>query len=52
MIVAPMDFARLPIITMIGALLYGEVIDVYLAIGAVFILAGNGVNLWSQKRRA
>ncbi len=50
MIVAPMDFLRLPIITVIGALAYNEAIQPEIAIGAALILSGNALNLWGQHR--
>ncbi len=48
-VVMPMDFLRLPLSALIGYLLYTEQIDVYTAVGAALILAGNLFNL---KRRA
>lgn len=48
-VVMPMDFLRLPLAALIGFLLYSEQIDVYTAVGAGLILAGNLFNL---RRRA
>jgi len=48
-VVMPMDFLRLPLSALIGFLLYSEVIDLYTAIGAALILAGN---LFNMPRRA
>ncbi|MEW9808471.1 DMT family transporter [Mesorhizobium sp. ZMM04-5] len=45
MVVMPMDFLRLPLSALIGVLLYSEQIDVYTAVGATLILAGNLFNL-------
>ena len=44
-VVMPIDFARLPAIALIGALVYGERIDAALVAGGALILAGNWVNL-------
>ena len=48
--VMPVDFARLPVIALVGALLYGESIEPTLIAGAALIVAGNWLNL--RKRRA
>ncbi len=50
MVVAPMDFLRLPLIGAIGYLAYGEMIDPLVGIGATLIIAGNAINIWSQRR--
>jgi len=44
-LVAPMDFLRLPIIAVVGALLYGEPLLLSVFVGAAVIFAGNLVNL-------
>ncbi len=50
-VVAPLDFLRLPLIAVVGALAYAEPFDpVVLAGGAVIILA-NAVNLWGERSR-
>jgi drug/metabolite transporter (DMT)-like permease len=46
-VVVPMDFLRVPLSAVIGWLLYAEQIDVYTALGAALILAGNMLNLKS-----
>lgn len=48
-LVVPMDFLRLPLAGLAGWWLYGEGIDLWLVIGAVFIIAGNLVNLFAAK---
>ena len=48
-LIAPMDFLRVPLSALIGWLLYSEQIDIYVALGAALILAGNMLNL---KRKA
>jgi drug/metabolite transporter (DMT)-like permease len=51
-IVAPMDFLRLPLIAVVGAVLYGEGLAPTLAIGALIIVAANTLNLWGERRAA
>jgi len=48
--VAPMEFIRLPVITFIGMMLYDEPFIWAVAIGAVFILAGNFINIRAERR--
>lgn len=48
-LVVTMDFLRLPIIALIGVLLYAEDFDVALLIGALLMLAGNLINLYPSK---
>lgn len=47
----PMDFTRLPLIAVVGWLVYDEVLPVETLLGAAIILLGNGVNLWAEARR-
>ena len=49
--VMPIDFARLPLIAVAGAVLYGEAIDAAVLVGAAIIFAGNYLNVWSETRR-
>ncbi len=51
-IVAPMDFLRLPLITAIGALLYGESLELAVLMGGLVVIAGNVINLVGERRRA
>ncbi len=51
-VVMPMDFLRLPLSALIGFLLYSEQIDIFTAIGAALILAGNLFNLQRRAREA
>ncbi len=44
-VVMPMDFVRLPVIAIIGVLLYGEVLDFWIIIGAAVILLANYLNV-------
>ncbi|PCH70201.1 MAG: EamA family transporter [Rhodobacteraceae bacterium] len=50
-IVAPLDFARLPVIAVVGMVLYQEALDVWVLIGALVIFGGNYLNILSQTRR-
>ncbi len=49
-IVAPMDFLRLPLIAIVGALAYGEKLTPALALGAGIVVLANGLNLWAERR--
>lgn len=50
-VVIPMDFMRLPLIALVGYLLYNEVIEPWLFAGAGLILGGIYLNLVGEKRR-
>jgi len=43
-IVMALDFLRLPLIALIGILLYQEGFDITLILGAILMLAGNLLN--------
>jgi drug/metabolite transporter (DMT)-like permease len=49
-VVVPIDFVRLPVIAIIGMLVYGEALDLWLLLGAGIIFAGNYLNIWSETR--
>lgn len=49
-IVMPIDFTRLPLIAIIGYLLYSEPVDFFVIIGAVVIFGANYVNIWAETR--
>ncbi len=49
-VVIPMDFMRLPLIAVVGYLIYGETVDRYLIAGSLLILTGLLVNLHRQRR--
>jgi len=51
-IVAPMEFIRLPIMALVGMLLYEEPIVLAVFIGGAIILAGNLINVRAEQRRA
>lgn len=44
-IVTPMDFLRLPVIALVGALLYAEPLDPWVLLGGAVILTANWINL-------
>lgn len=48
-VVVPMDFLRLPLIALVGYLFYGEAISFFVLSGALVMLAGNLVNIRSEK---
>lgn len=48
-IVIPMDFLRLPLITVLAYFLYQESVDVFLIVGALIMLAGNMINVIYNK---
>jgi drug/metabolite transporter (DMT)-like permease len=49
--VLPMDFLRLPVVALIGLVLYGEPIDGATVVGAALIVAGNYWSLRQEARR-
>jgi drug/metabolite transporter (DMT)-like permease len=50
-VVVPLDFARLPVIAVVGMALYGEALDILVFAGAALIFAGNYLNIWWETRR-
>jgi len=48
-LVAPMEFIRLPIIALIGMLIYDEPILMSVFIGALLIVAGNLINIRAEQ---
>ena len=51
-VVMPIDFTRLPLIAVIGMLVFGEALDPWVFVGAALIFAGNYYNIWSETRKA
>jgi len=49
-VVMPVDFARLPVIALIGMWLYSESLDPMVLIGAVVIFGANYLNIWREAR--
>lgn len=50
-VVVPIDFIRLPVIAIVGYLVYDEALDAWVFIGALVIFAGNYLNIWTETRR-
>ena len=49
-VVVPIDFIRLPAVAIIGALVYGEVLDFWVFVGALVIFGANYWNIWMETR--
>ena len=50
-VVMPIDFARLPVIALVGMLVYAEAVDLAVIVGALVIFGANYFNIWSETRR-
>lgn len=50
-IVMPFDFARLPIIALVGVLLYSEALEWQVVVGAAIIFGANYLNIAAEARR-
>lgn len=50
-IIFPLDFLRLPVMAVIGFLLYAEALDPWTAVGALIIFAGNWYSVRAESRR-
>jgi drug/metabolite transporter (DMT)-like permease len=50
-IVMPIDFARLPTVAILGALIYGEQLDPFIFLGAALIFGGNYLNITRGQSR-
>lgn len=50
-VVIPFDFARLPTIAVVGMLLYGEALDIWVFVGAAVIFVANYINIQAETRR-
>jgi drug/metabolite transporter (DMT)-like permease len=51
MVATPIDFVRLPLIAVVGALVYGEAFDPMVFVGAAIIFAGTYYSLTREGRR-
>ena len=51
MVAVPIDFIRLPLIAVVGALAYGEAFDPLVILGAAIIFAGTYYSLRAESRR-
>ena len=50
-VATPIDFARLPVIAVIGMMWYDEPLDIYVFLGAIIIFGGNYLNIWTETRK-
>jgi drug/metabolite transporter (DMT)-like permease len=50
-VVVPFDFLRLPVIAVVGMLVYAEALDIFVFVGAAVIFAANYINIWTESRR-
>ncbi len=50
-IVAPLDFLRLPLISIVGWLLYDEPLEALVFMGAALVLWGNWMNIKAEQKR-
>ncbi|WP_282606068.1 DMT family transporter [Pelagibius sp. Alg239-R121] len=50
-IVAPMDFLRLPLIAVVGMIVYGESLDIWVFVGGVIVFLGNYLTIQTARRR-
>ncbi len=50
-VVVPIDFVRIPLIAVVGWIMYGETVDVFVFLGAGLILCGVLWNLHAESRR-
>lgn len=51
-LVTPVDFLRLPVIAIIGILIYAEPVDAFVIVGAMVIFGANYLNLWKETRKS
>lgn len=51
-LVIPIDFGRLPLVALLGWLLYAEPFTIWLALGGGLILAGNYINIVSSRQQS
>lgn len=51
-VVMPIDFARLPVIALVGILVYAEALDPLVLLGALVIFGANYGNIWFETRKA
>ena len=51
-LITPVDFLRLPVIAIIGVLVYAEPVDAFVILGALVIFGANYLNLWRETRKS
>ena len=47
-VVATLDFVRIPLMVMLGVLAYNEQITAVALLGTALVLGGNGINIWAE----
>lgn len=50
-VVMPVDFLRLPLIAVLGLLVYGEALDLWVLVGAAIIFTANSINIRAELSR-
>jgi len=50
MVVVPLDFLRLPLIAVVGVVVYAEALNPWVLIGGAIVFCGNLLNIWSSAR--
>ena len=50
-VVMPFDFVRLPLIILVGYLLYSETVDIFIIAGGIIILSANYLNIRNEARQ-
>lgn len=48
-VVAPMDFLRLPLSALVGVVLYAETLEPLVLVGAGLVVLANGLNIWGER---
>jgi drug/metabolite transporter (DMT)-like permease len=49
-VVAPMDFLRLPLVALVGVVLYQERLNPWVLVGAAVVVFANLLNMWTEQR--
>ncbi|RMD90351.1 MAG: DMT family transporter [Alphaproteobacteria bacterium] len=49
-VIMPVDFARLPLVGLVGMALYGEPLDIWVFVGGAVIFAANYINIRAESR--
>jgi drug/metabolite transporter (DMT)-like permease len=49
-VVAPMDFLRLPLVALVGVFLYKESLNPWVLTGGAIVVAANLINMWAEQR--
>lgn len=50
-VVAPMEFIRLPVLAVVGMMVYGEPLEIVVLLGGAVILAGNLLNINAERKQ-